>query len=36
MFVSAELPDHIAVGGDEVRRYVVLSAWHTGTGAVRA
>jgi phage/plasmid-like protein (TIGR03299 family) len=36
VFVTAELPDHITVGGDEVRPYVVLSAWHTGTGAIRA
>ena len=36
VFVTAKLPDHITVGGDEVRPYVVLSAWHTGTGAIRA
>jgi phage/plasmid-like protein (TIGR03299 family) len=36
VFITAELPDHITVGGDEVRPYVVLSAWHTGTGAIRA
>jgi hypothetical protein len=36
VFISAELPDHITVGGGEVRPYVVVSAWHTGTGAIRA
>src|SRR3954469_9861224 len=36
VFITAELPDHITVGGDEVRPYVVLSAWHTGTGAICA
>src|SRR4051794_9513400 len=36
VFITAQLPEHIAVGGDEVRPYVVLSAWHTGTGAIRA
>jgi len=36
VFITAELPDHITVGGDDVRPYVVLSAWHTGTGAIRA
>src|SRR3954454_18817402 len=36
VFITAELPDHITVGGDEIRPYVVLSAWHTGTGAIRA
>ena len=36
VFITAELPDHVTVGGDEVRPYVVLSAWHTGTGAIRA
>ena len=36
VFVTAELPDHIEVGGDAVRRYVLVSTWHTGTGAVRA
>ena len=36
VFITAELPEHITVGGDEVRPYVVLSAWHTGTGAIRA
>ena len=36
VFITAKLPDHITVGGDEVRPYVVLSAWHTGTGAIRA
>src|SRR3954451_4852283 len=36
VFIPAELPEHITVGGDEVRPYVVLSAWHTGTGAIRA
>jgi phage/plasmid-like protein (TIGR03299 family) len=36
VFITAELPDHITIGGDEVRPYVVLSAWHTGTGAIRA
>jgi phage/plasmid-like protein (TIGR03299 family) len=36
VFITAALPDHISVGGDEVRPYVVLSAWHTGTGAIRA
>src|SRR4051812_21979592 len=36
VLITAALPDHITVGGDEVRPYVVLSAWHTGTGAIRA
>ena len=36
VFITARLPDHVTVGGDEVRPYVVLSAWHTGTGAIRA
>src|SRR4051812_18778197 len=36
VFITAELPDHVTVGGDEVRPYVVLSAWHTRTGAIRA
>lgn len=36
VFVTAELPDHIEVGGDQVRRFVLVSTWHTGTGAVRA
>src|SRR3954452_15421304 len=36
VFITAQLPDHITVGGDDVRPYVVLSAWHTGTGAIRA
>jgi phage/plasmid-like protein (TIGR03299 family) len=36
VFITAELPDHITVAGDEVRPYVVLTAWHTGTGAIRA
>src|SRR4051812_19258415 len=36
VFITAELPDHLTVGGDEVRPFVVLSAWHTGTGAIRA
>lgn len=36
VFITAALPDHVTVGGDEVRPYVVLSAWHTGTGAIRA
>jgi phage/plasmid-like protein (TIGR03299 family) len=36
VFITAKLPDHVSVGGDEVRPYVVLSAWHTGTGAIRA
>jgi phage/plasmid-like protein (TIGR03299 family) len=36
VLITAELPDHITVGGDEVRPYLVLSAWHTGTGAIRA
>ena len=36
VFITAELPDHVTVGGDEVRPYVVVSAWHTGTGAIRA
>jgi hypothetical protein len=36
VFITARLPDHITVGGDEIRPYVVLSAWHTGTGAIRA
>ena len=36
VFITAELPDHITVGGDEVRPYLVLTACHTGTGAIRA
>src|SRR3954452_112375 len=36
VFITAELPDHVTVGGDEVRPYVVVTAWHTGTGAIRA
>ena len=36
VFITTRLPDHITVGGDEIRPYVVLSAWHTGTGAIRA
>src|SRR4051794_20966643 len=36
VFITAQLPDRVTVGGDEVRPYVVLSAWHTGTGAIRA
>jgi phage/plasmid-like protein (TIGR03299 family) len=36
VFITAKLPEHITVGGDEIRPYVVLSAWHTGTGAIRA
>ncbi len=32
VFITARLPDHITVGGDEILPYVVLSAWHTGTG----
>src|SRR3954447_1155218 len=36
VFITAELPEHITIGGDDVRPYVVLSAWHTGTGAIRA
>src|SRR3954463_1012130 len=36
VFITAELPEHITVGGDKVRPYVVLSAWHTGTRALRA
>src|SRR3954452_25333111 len=36
VFITAELPEHVTVGGDAVRPYVVLSAWHTGTGAIRA
>src|SRR6185436_16258254 len=36
VFITAELPDQVTVGGDEVRPYVVLSAWPTGTGAIRA
>ena len=36
VFITAALPDHVTVGGHEVRPYVVLSAWHTGTGAIRA
>jgi phage/plasmid-like protein (TIGR03299 family) len=36
IFITARLPDHVTVGGDEVRPYVVLSAGHTGAGAIRA
>src|SRR4051812_40810739 len=36
VFITAVLPDHITVGGDHVRPYLVLSACHTGTGAIRA
>jgi phage/plasmid-like protein (TIGR03299 family) len=36
VFVTAEVPDWIEVGGDAVRRYVLVSTWHTGTGAVKA
>src|SRR5919197_5557833 len=36
VFITAALPDHVTVGGDEVPLYVVLSVWHTGTGAIRA
>lgn len=35
-FVTAELPEWIEVGGDQVRRYVLVSTWHHGAGAVRA
>jgi phage/plasmid-like protein (TIGR03299 family) len=36
VFITAKLPEPITIGGDEIRPYVVLSAWHTGTGAIRA
>ena len=36
VFITAELPEDITVGGDKVRPYLVLSACHTGTGAIRA
>jgi phage/plasmid-like protein (TIGR03299 family) len=36
VFITAKLPDHITAGGDEIRPFVVVSAWHTGTGAIRA
>ena len=36
VFITAALPDHVTVGGDDVRPYVVLTARHTGTGAIRA
>jgi phage/plasmid-like protein (TIGR03299 family) len=36
VFITARLPDHVTAGGDEIRPFVVLSAWHTGTGAIRA
>jgi phage/plasmid-like protein (TIGR03299 family) len=36
VFITARLPEHITVGGDEIRPYVVVSAWHTGAGAIRA
>jgi len=36
VFVCAELPEHIEVGGDQVRRFVLVTTAHTGTGAVRA
>jgi hypothetical protein len=36
VFITARLPGHVTVGGDDVRPNVVLSAWHTGTGAIRA
>jgi phage/plasmid-like protein (TIGR03299 family) len=36
VFITAKLPEHVSAGGDEIDPYVVLSAWHTGTGAIRA
>jgi phage/plasmid-like protein (TIGR03299 family) len=36
VFITTRLPEHLTVGGDEIDPYVVLSAWHTGTGAIRA
>jgi phage/plasmid-like protein (TIGR03299 family) len=36
VFITARLPDHVSAGGDEIRPFVVVSAWHTGTGAIRA
>jgi phage/plasmid-like protein (TIGR03299 family) len=36
VFITARLPDHVTAGGDEIRPFVVVSAWHTGTGAIPA
>jgi Domain of unknown function (DUF932) len=36
VFVCAELPDWIEVGGDQVRCFVLVTTTHSGTGAVRA
>lgn len=36
VWVLAELPEHVLVGGDEVRRFVLVTTRHDGTAAVRA
>jgi phage/plasmid-like protein (TIGR03299 family) len=36
VWVLAELPDHVEVGGDAVRRFVLVTTRHDGTAAVRA
>ena len=36
VWVLAELPDHVEVGGDQVRRFVLVTTRHDGTAAVRA
>jgi phage/plasmid-like protein (TIGR03299 family) len=36
VWVLAELPDHVSVGGDEVRRFVLVTTRHDGSAAVRA
>src|SRR4051794_3431816 len=36
VWVLAELPDHVQVGGDAVRRFVLVTTRHDGTAAVRA
>lgn len=35
VWVLAELPEHVSVGGDEVRRFVLVTTRHDGTAAVR-
>lgn len=36
VWVLAEVPEHITVGGDAIRRYVLISTHHDGTGSVKA
>ena len=36
VWMLAELPDHVEVGGDAVRRFVLVTTRHDGTAAVRA